>query len=172
MALPTLPPYHLVQGLFCPLWCNADISFCSVSHSLPSTVNPSLTPSRQTWQSSAVRDQEWLPRPHGQHPCRLQSCCQGWGISYIPDHGYSVVLRSDRVHIFCFPAGFGLGGSAFTFPSHRATSPTSPTSPTPPEDLELKRASSFTHFTVDEEKQVEYFFASDARCVGVCTVGC
>ena len=43
-----------------------------------------------------------------------------------------------------------------------------PTSPTPPADLDLKRASSFTHFTVDEEKQVEYFFASDARCVGVC----
>jgi len=61
-----------------------------------------------------------------------------------------------------FHAGFGPAGPTFTFSSQR---PTSPTSATPPADSDLKRASSFTHFTVDEEKQVEYFFASDASAV-------
>ena len=50
-------------------------------------------------------------------------------------------------------------GPTFVYTSQRSESPISPNAPS----SNIKRVSSFTHFTIDEEKQVEYFFASDAR---------
>ena len=50
-------------------------------------------------------------------------------------------------------------GPTFVYTSQRSDSPISPNA----SSSSIKRVSSFTHFTVDEEKQVEYFFASDAR---------